>query len=521
MNTRRLLLLFAFCLALGTTEVPAQGFFSKLKKKGEQLLKKTTKGIVPQTDNNGSPSHDAASVMEQGSKLHPGTKTITVKFCEGVGRKTTWPGRVGGVTPQPPEEFSKQSAWAGAQPTMHELSNARLVAEHEMLEKWIDGGMPTGDPVMWRYSETRGELADRYNAIRTAVGALLNRNPLSKLDLAFNMEREEFKRTVNSDLSALYPKLNKDVVEWLESIDRTTKTLDVLVYAGNSSDECLCQQGEMWFKVNAQLNSAELEGLDQEESRGKAYDVPATIKYAGRTFRVKKIGNNAFYKLKVSSVTIPEGITSIGDGAFAFTDIPSFSIPSSVTAIGSGAFASMSRITTISIPDNVRKISNGMFCESRALTSVVLPQRVDELGFHVFMGCSSLTSVRLPQNMTRVPTSMFEDCKALAKVNLPSGVAKIEQSAFRNSGITQVPLTPALKEIETQAFQDCNCLTSVNIPSGVKLAGFTFWNCKNLRKAVIGKEYKEDFEEVESIFRGCPFSKLPARSMPTAVTFNE
>ena len=53
---------------------------------------------------------------------------------------------------------------------------------------------------------------------------------------------------------------------------------------------------------------------------------------------VTSIGNSAFFGNKLTSVTIPTSVTSIGNSAFSSNHLTSVTIPNSVTSIGSGAF---------------------------------------------------------------------------------------------------------------------------------------------------------------------------------------
>src|SRR5262245_32980957 len=54
---------------------------------------------------------------------------------------------------------------------------------------------------------------------------------------------------------------------------------------------------------------------------------------------VTTIGSDAFTGTDVTSVTIPNGVTSIGDYVFfSCTNLATITIPDSVTSIGQGAF---------------------------------------------------------------------------------------------------------------------------------------------------------------------------------------
>ena len=61
-----------------------------------------------------------------------------------------------------------------------------------------------------------------------------------------------------------------------------------------------------------------------------------------RNYEVIAIGNKAFYYcMGLTSVTIPEGVTSIGNDAFSYCyDLTSVTIPEGVTSIGNDAFIS-------------------------------------------------------------------------------------------------------------------------------------------------------------------------------------
>lgn len=537
MNTRHSILLAALFLTMGATQAPAQGFLGKLKNKGAQLVKKVAKDAAPEpvkkiikeADKADAKVRGASNKVKRGESrartaraqsFDPGTKVISVKFCEGIGHKI-WYGRTGGVSPMPPAQCPKQPAWSEGLPIIWDLTNERLMQESKMVNKWVGEGKPSCEPVLVRREQLDDELGERIDGVNRVVKHIIQNDPEEEDLLAQTLEDFGFKKALNSDLAPLYPSLDEDVVKWLKGIDRKTKTLDIKVYAGGSSSEVKYGEDGMWFSVNTQDQVAKLEDVDMDQATGRDIAVPASITYGGRTFKVTKIGANAFWSLKMKSVTLPEGLKEIGDNAFARTNLSALTLPSTLKKIGNRAFAEMPLLKTMTVPETVKEMGIGMFTLDKSLTSVTLPQRLDRMGNSMFHLCSSLTKVTLPQNITKLPELTFEDCRLLSSVTLPDCVTEIGQNAFKNTAVTAVPVPASLKTIESDAFSGCSKLTTCNIPNGVEIGFNAFKDCKALKKAAVGKQYKDDWFDLPGIFYGCPFMPVNPTSIPAAITFNE
>lgn len=544
MNVKQLFLLSTLCLTMGsTTQAPAQGFLNKLKNKGVKLVKKAmpnpVKDVVKTVeDTEGAASRTRTRVenkvrnkaggesmrrtrtqdgssMAGGVTLSPQKKEITIKLCRGLG-PSTWYGRKNARSPLPPV-CSKQDSWYRSLPFIHDMDNASLVAEVNMLDNFVK--KHTSDvcsPVVVRREENGEEMGDRIEALNNAVRYLNG----STDEMPEVLESGAFKRAMQSDCSALYPSLKPETVTYLKSINRTTKEVTVTVYEGNSAYDNRMNVDEMWFEVNPSERTAKLIEMD-DESTGKDYTVPSSIRFAGHMFRVTEIGGSAFYEKKVKSVTLPMGLKSIGVNAFMSSTISEINIPATVTNIGKGAFSNISTLKTISVPNSVKTIGHSCFVACTGLTEVKLPARLEKLENAMFRGCRSLTKVTLPQNIDKIDTGTFEDCKALAHIDLPQSVTTIGQNAFKNTALTAVPVTTNLKLIDSNAFEGCNGLTSVSLPASVQIEPEAFKNCKNLRKATVSAEYRGIPDDIYMIFMGCPFAQKPLTSVPSCVTFSE
>ena len=536
MNVKQLFLLSTLCLTMGTTQAPAQGFLNKLKNKGAKLVKQAmpdavkdvvntvekTEGEASKTRNrveskvrNRTRMQGNSTMAGGGVTLSPKKKEITIKLCRGLG-PSTWYGRKNARSPQPPV-CSKQDSWYRSLPFIHDMDNASLVAESQMLEKWIrSNSSETCSPVVVRREENTREMGERTRALDNAVRYLNG----SVEEMPEVLESGAFKRAMQSDCSPLYPSLESETVTYLKSINRTTKEVTVTVYEGNSAYDNKMNIDEMWFEVNPSERTAKLLEMD-EESAGKDYTVPSSIRFAGHLFRVTEIGASAFSEKKVKSVTLPMGLKSIGDNAFMSSTISEISIPATVTNIGKGAFSNIPTLKTISVPNSVKTIGHSCFVACTGLTEVKLPARLEKLENSMFRGCRSLTKVTLPQNIDKIDTGTFEDCKALAHIDLPQSVTTIGVNAFKNTALTEVPVTTSLKLIDSNAFEGCYGLTSVSLPASVQIETEAFKNCKNLRKATISAEHRGIPDDIYMIFMGCPFAQKPLTSVPSCVTFSE
>lgn len=75
----------------------------------------------------------------------------------------------------------------------------------------------------------------------------------------------------------------------------------------------------------------------------------------------------------LSSITIPEGVTSIGNEAFRnCSSLTSFTIPDGVTSIGDSTFYNCSRLSSLTIPESVRSIERGAFAICSGLTQITV-----------------------------------------------------------------------------------------------------------------------------------------------------
>jgi hypothetical protein len=215
---------------------------------------------------------------------------------------------------------------------------------------------------------------------------------------------------------------------------------------------------------------------------------------------IKAIGTGAFEKKGITSITIPNSVTSIGDGAFyGCRSLTSVTIPSNVTSIGNIAFEGCTSLASITVnaANTVFSSENGVlfnkakttilfYPEGHSGTSYVIPSSVASIGDGAFYGCRSLTSVTIPGSVTTIGKSAFWSCTGLASVTMQNGVTTIGGHAFYYCrSLTSVTIPGSVTTIGESAFNHCRSLTSVTIPGSVTtIGGSAFSDCTSLASVI-------------------------------------
>ena len=242
----------------------------------------------------------------------------------------------------------------------------------------------------------------------------------------------------------------------------------------------------IYYQMVSNNGEMALEVVKGDGTYSGAVAIPANVTYEGKSMKVVSVGASAFKNCSsLTSVTIPEGVTSIGNYAFYYCNnasLTNITIPSTVTTVGSYAFKSCSK-----------------------LTSMVIPEGVTSIGEYAFDSCTGLTSVTIPKSVTSIGSSAFGSCSTLGKVvikdiaawcgitfggsNDSNPLCYAKHLYLNESEVTTLNEENLgdVEKIGSYAFVGCEGLTSVVIPSSVtEIGDYAFGYCKGMTSVTIG-----------------------------------
>mgnify|MGYP004661837285 CR=1 FL=1 len=146
-----------------------------------------------------------------------------------------------------------------------------------------------------------------------------------------------------------------------------------------------------------------------------------------------------------SSVTASDGktytVTAIGANAFAIC-----------TSSESSPYSNNSQLTSVTLPDSISSIGQHAFAYCVEITSIKIPSRVTNLEKYVFSECKKLGTVTFQEGLTSIGEYAFYGCKELKSIFLPDSLTKVEDGAFMFASLETIDWPENLTTVGTWAF---------------------------------------------------------------------
>lgn len=142
------------------------------------------------------------------------------------------------------------------------------------------------------------------------------------------------------------------------------------------------------------------------------------IKYLIVKEGVGGLGNRAFADCtQLAYVSLPDSLMGMGYVTFSgCTSLTQIEIPKNVRSIGAHDFNG-SGLTSIVIPDNITSIESGAFYFCENLTTVDIAEGLEYIEYNVFQNSKNLTGINIPSTVKRIGRYSFDECESLQGIN--------------------------------------------------------------------------------------------------------
>lgn len=170
---------------------------------------------------------------------------------------------------------------------------------------------------------------------------------------------------------------------------------------------------------------------------------------------VKTIGNWAFQNAKLTEVVIPSSVTSIGKWAFGCENgnpaLQSVIIEANITEIPECCFYLQTKLTSISLPEGITSIGDDAFNQCK-ITSLTLPASLKTIGARAFSN-NGITQLTIPDKVETIENDAFA-YNSIDNIDFPATLVSLHATAFKWKSMNEVicralsvPQTPQTDEI--------------------------------------------------------------------------
>lgn len=335
------------------------------------------------------------------------------------------------------------------------------------------------------------------------------------------------------------------------------------------------------FILETETRTARMNGyysLNESNFSGGALVIPEKINFSSENYDESVWGEYAIagelsiywsedkVKQSLTSVKIPEGITSIsGNTFYDCTNLETIEFPSTLTIIGAHAFSFCTALKNVEFPKSLVSISRNAFYGCSSLQTVSFGENVEEIGERAFDYCMALDNITfnyssvdkfltssvegfpygcfgedwstnineirvtnlingqpmknilIPMGMETIKDYAFWNDVNVESVTFPDGFKSIPAGAFRRTAIKVLKMPASLETIGDRAFEGCDMLEEITFNEGLKTIGErAFQRCTAIAGIVLpnsvteaGRSAFAQCEDLESVVLSTSLTKIP------------
>ncbi len=281
----------------------------------------------------------------------------------------------------------------------------------------------------------------------------------------------------------------KTKIKCLTSVFLTiTMLLSIIVVAPitvNASEDDELTYADFQYKIEDD-NSCTITDYDGMAS---SLSIPSAIN--GHT--VKQIDTGALSDNGIiTSVTIPNGVTTIGFSAFnGCIKLEKIKFSSNLDTVCENAFNNTKWFNNQSNGlVYVGKVAYKYKGDMQRNTKITVKSDTVSISESAFKDCANLTAILIPSSVKHIDKYAFYNCQGLTKLNFNDGIERIENDAFGScEKLTSVNFSETLKSIGAFAFVECKKLSEITIPQSVTSVGeYAFSGCENLASVTVSDD---------------------------------
>jgi hypothetical protein len=251
---------------------------------------------------------------------------------------------------------------------------------------------------------------------------------------------------------------------------------------------------------------------------------------------------NLLTRAKITSIVVPEGITTIDERCFEGCEsLTTVQLPSTLKLIDYRAFADCKDLANVEISKNIEfinyfafdgceklytdefmiinniltryrgenkvvEIPEGVtyiataFCERRYVKEIILPSTLEKIGESAFDDLD-LEIIDLPESVKSIGQGAFYGCRKLREIHLNTGLVNIEAHAFEMVPVRNIIIPETVTTLGAHAFDYCFELRDISVPNSVKKIGKNCFGWNGSNKII---HTTEDAPVVQFVKKNCP-----------------